>query len=96
MVRRWRDLVTLILVFSVLVGAGASLVEAKGKKGEPTRRVGTQKLTPCKEYEKTWCGYLQVPLDRDDPRAGTLKIGYSWRPASKTARGTLVANEGGP
>ena len=96
MVRWWRNLVTLLLVFSLVFGAGASLLEAKGRQGEHTKRVGTQKLTPCKDYEKTWCGFLAVPMDRDDPGAGTLKIGFAWRPARKAARGTLVANEGGP
>lgn len=96
MARRRRDLVTLLLVFSLLVGGVASLADAVARPDGRTRRVGTQKLAPCKAYKETWCGFLNVPLDRDDPGAATLKIGYAWRPARKTARGTLVANEGGP
>lgn len=96
MVRRWHDLLALLLVAGLLAGSAASLADAAARPGERTRRVGTQKLTPCKGYERTWCGFLTVPLDRDDPGAATLKIGYAWRPAKNAARGTLVANEGGP
>ena len=96
MARRWRDFLTLLLVCSLLAGAVASLADAEARPDGRTRRVGTQKLTPCKAYKRTWCGFLQVPLDRDDPGAGALKIGYAWRPAKREARGTLVANEGGP
>ena len=96
MVRRWRDFLTLLLAVSLLIGTAASLADAGARPDGRTRRVGTQKLTPCKDDKRTWCGFLSVPLDRDDPGAATLKIGYAWRPATKAARGTLVANEGGP
>jgi pimeloyl-ACP methyl ester carboxylesterase len=96
MAQRWRNLVVFLLTFSLLVGGAASLADAGARPDGRTRRVGTQKLAPCKGYKQTWCGFLSVPLDRDDPGAATLKIGYAWRPARKAARGTLVANEGGP
>lgn len=96
MTHRWRTLVTVILVCGVLIGSGAAWAEVLARPNGGARRVGTQRLTPCKAYQRTWCGFLRVPLDRDDPGAGTLKIGYAWRPAKKVARGTLVANEGGP
>jgi hypothetical protein len=79
MARRWRDCLTLLLVFCLLVGGAVSLADAKTRPDGGTKRVGTQKLTPCKDHKRTWCGFLAVPLDRDDPGAGTLKIGYAWR-----------------
>lgn len=96
MAQRWRSLVALLLMCSLLVGSAASLPDAGARPDGRTRRVGTQKLTPCKAYQHTWCGFLSVPLDRDDPAAASLEIGYAWRPAKESARGTLVANEGGP
>jgi len=83
----------LALLLPMVIALAPALADGKG--GEKLR-VGTQRLTPCKDYPKTWCGSLRVPLDRDDATAGTIDIGYAWRPAGGRSRGTLVANEGGP
>ena len=45
------------------------------------------------------CGSVTVPLDRQNPSAGTIDIGYELVPHTDTARpalGTIVPNPGGP
>src|SRR5689334_25046495 len=45
------------------------------------------------------CGSVTVPLDRNDPSAGTIDIAYALVPhtdAGRPARGTIVPNPGGP
>ncbi|WP_248964845.1 alpha/beta fold hydrolase [Sphaerisporangium perillae] len=45
------------------------------------------------------CGALRVPLDWDDPAAGTTTVGYMLvhrRDRSRPAEGTIVPNPGGP
>ena len=40
-----------------------------------------------------------MPLDRDDPDAGTMQVGFAVVPHSDTSRpglGTIVPNPGGP
>ena len=54
-------------------------------------------LKPCRvEATPAWCGSVRVPLDRTDPTAGTISMGFGWVPASGTATGTVAAVEGGP
>ncbi len=93
MTKSMRAALLLVLLLPVLIALAP--VVADGKGGEKLR-VGTQQLAPCKDYLKTWCGSLRVPLDRDDLSGGTIDVGFAWRPASGRSRGTLVANEGGP
>ena len=88
-----RAALMLALLLPMLIALAPTEIDGKG--GEKLR-VGTQRLTSCKDYPKTWCGSLRVPLDRDDLSAGTIEVGFAWRPASGRSRGTLVANEGGP
>ncbi len=60
-------------------------------------RVGTLTLTRCHvEEAPAWCGAVRVPLDRTDPTAGTIAVGFGWVPATGRAQGTVVAQEGGP
>jgi pimeloyl-ACP methyl ester carboxylesterase len=45
------------------------------------------------------CGSVTVPLDRQNPSAGTIAIAYALVPhtdAARPARGTIVPNPGGP
>ena len=54
---------------------------------------------PCGERNAALCGTIEVPLDRADPSAGTIGIGYERYPHTDTAaapRETIVAVEGGP
>jgi len=54
---------------------------------------------PCGERGRARCGHVEVPLDRADPSAGTIRIGYERYPhadATRPARETIVAIEGGP
>lgn len=91
--RRGFVLALLVLMLPALLGV-EPIVDSKQKDGK--LKVGTQTLTECKEYPQLWCGKLNVPLDRDDPSAGKIAIGFAWRPAERRSRGTIVANEGGP
>ncbi len=60
-------------------------------------RVGTVALQHCRlAGVAAWCGSVRVPLDRTDPGAGTIAVGFGWVPASGAAQGTVVAEEGGP
>lgn len=93
MTKSMRVALLLALLLPMLIALIPTVADGKG--GEKLR-VGSEKLAPCKDYPKTWCGSLRVPLDRDDPSAGTIDVGFAWRPASGRSRGTLVANEGGP
>ncbi|MGZ8593253.1 MAG: alpha/beta hydrolase [Actinomycetota bacterium] len=53
----------------------------------------------CGGRDRAVCGTVEVPLDRADPAAGTIGIGYERYPhtdATRSARETIVAIEGGP
>ncbi len=53
--------------------------------------------TPCPDGAR--CGSVTVPLDRANPSAGTIDIGYALLPRTDTTRpaaGTIVPNPGGP
>lgn len=54
---------------------------------------------PCGDRGRARCGHVEVPLDRADPSAGTIRIGYERYPRTDTtrpSRETIVAIEGGP
>jgi pimeloyl-ACP methyl ester carboxylesterase len=54
---------------------------------------------PCGPGDRARCGRVVVPMDRADPSAGTIRIGYERYPRSdesRPPRGTIVAVEGGP
>ncbi len=54
---------------------------------------------PCGARDQAICGTVEVPLDRADPSAGSIRIGYELYPhsdATGPARETIVAIEGGP
>jgi pimeloyl-ACP methyl ester carboxylesterase len=50
---------------------------------------------PCAESTRE-CGTLQVPLDYDQPAAGTVRLAVMRRKASGTRVGALLINPGGP
>lgn len=84
-----------------LVVAGAiaatSSVAAGSSSAATVPQVGTVAVHRCHLVdEPVWCGSIRVRLDRTDPTAGTIGVGFGWVPASGTATGTVVAMEGGP
>lgn len=93
--RSWRCLLALLLLLPLLAPWAPLTADAARKKGK-TLRVGELILRPCADEPGLWCGTLAVPLDRDDREAGQISIGFAWKPAQGRARGTLVAQEGGP
>ena len=79
--------------------AGASLPgPARAAAAPRTVRVGGVTLTRCSlgTEHPAYCGSLRVPLDPTDTAAGTISVGFGWLPSTSTARGTVLAQEGGP
>jgi pimeloyl-ACP methyl ester carboxylesterase len=84
-----------------LVGAGPAagsvVSSASMASSASTLRVGDVTLKRCRTGgAAVWCGSVRVPLDRTDPSAGRISIGFGWVPSSGPASGTVVAEEGGP
>ena len=53
----------------------------------------------CDGAPRATCGTVEVPLDRSDPSAGTIRIGYELHPHTDRTEDPLdpiVAAEGGP
>src|SRR3954471_8924154 len=63
-------------------------------------RAATPSWEPCPAgVMGARCGHVAVPLDRTNPAAGTLHVGFELYPRTRTdlpALGTLVDVEGGP
>ena len=61
--------------------------------------VGSLRLHPCAVVRGAYCGHLDRPWEPGQPRAGTIRIGFAYRPATdrhQRVLGTLVPHEGGP
>jgi pimeloyl-ACP methyl ester carboxylesterase len=88
----------------VLAVAAVAVVVAVLRYGAADRRytlrVGTRTLTSCGLADglAVWgfCDVMRVPLDWNDPRAGTIAVRYQWHPAANGSTRTIVAQEGGP
>ena len=97
-----RALVSALVVPLTLIGAGAVSVPARARPVSTGVRVGSVVLKKCTLQSSlvAWCGSIRVPLDYTDAKAGTIAIGFGWRPAGgkpgSPADGTVVAQEGGP
>ncbi len=86
--------------------AGNPAAPAAGNPAAPTApaptssalRVGGLTLTRCDLglTRPSWCGTIHTPLDWADPASARIPIAFGWVPASATATGTVVAQEGGP
>jgi len=72
-----------------------------------TLHVGSLTLHKCRIEERTvaaYCGSIQVPLNYNSRRDGTITVGFGWLPATAATAATaafapaptLVAEEGGP
>src|ERR687892_673829 len=92
--RRSRFVPALLLAAAISVVGLAPGVA--GAQEDAALTVGRLRLTPCADLEGAWCGQLQVPYDRADPAAGTIRINLEWYPAEQSPAGTIVAMEGGP
>jgi pimeloyl-ACP methyl ester carboxylesterase len=60
------------------------------------RDVGGLRLRRCGRRPVTFCGQLAVPLDYASAASPLIRIGFRWLPATRQARGTILAVEGGP
>ncbi len=62
----------------------------------PATSTRLDQLAPCQDLDKlptARCGALTVPLDRDDPDAGTTKVAFAMIPHTDTSQpglGTIV------
>ena len=92
-----RRVMGLVLVAASVVCASTALVPAAAAGSRPsTAKVAEH---PCGARLQARCGKVPVPLDRANPSAGTLYIGYERYPRtdrSSPPLGTIVAIEGGP
>jgi pimeloyl-ACP methyl ester carboxylesterase len=60
-------------------------------------KVGSIVIPPCKWSGLAWCTRIRVPYDYGNLKAGTIKLGFEWFPAtSGRAKGTILAVQGGP
>lgn len=79
--------------------ATSSVAATPARTQEPSVKVGTLRLTPCKVVARALCGTLDRAWDPTGAVPGTVSVGFAFVPAKDTrtpARGTYVPHEGGP
>lgn len=97
----------LVALSVVVIGAGAAgcaAPEPASPRAPVLSATSTRldQLAPCEDLAAlptARCGTVTVPLDRDDPEAGTTQVGFAVVPHSDTSQpglGTIVPNPGGP
>jgi pimeloyl-ACP methyl ester carboxylesterase len=86
-----------LVLAAVAVGAAGAATPAVASS-PATLRVGSVTLHACRNVVPAWCGSRREPVDPAHPGAGSLAVSFVWYPASgpAAARGTIVAEEGGP
>lgn len=101
MVRRRRATVLLIVALGVLGGCRPAEsvtpgidFQACGPAGD--RAVGADRVAGSSDRSRVLCGRLDVPLDPDDPAAGTISLAVARLPARGERAGTVVIDPGGP
>jgi hypothetical protein len=65
----YRVLVAIVLLALPVLAALGGHDATDARREEKRLSVGQVRLVPCKGAPKLWCGSLNVPLDRDEPRA---------------------------
>jgi pimeloyl-ACP methyl ester carboxylesterase len=91
--------VTLVALALVPPTAAASASRAADDPPVDRDRLTARLDRGCHFAPRPRCGHIRVPLDRDRPAAGTIRIGYELYPRRQVHRpllGTIVAVEGGP
>lgn len=74
-----------------------AVVGATGQAAAAAPPVAT--FVPCPPGVTATCGTVDVPLDRADPGAGTIRLFFAWYRHSDTSRpslGAIVPSAGGP
>ncbi len=74
---------------------GSAVLSTPGRSST----VGSVRLHPCAVVQGAECGHIDRPWVQGHPSAGTIRIGFAFRPATdhrQSAVGTLVPHEGGP
>jgi len=59
-------------------------------------RVGSVTLRKCASKPLDYCGGIKTPLDYSTAASPEIRITFHWLPATRRARGTILAVEGGP
>ncbi|MCK2215017.1 alpha/beta hydrolase [Actinomadura sp. ATCC 31491] len=82
-----------VLILTLLLALAAPLVPATAAAAAPAVQ-----WAPCAENAEVECGTLTVPIDWNNPGAGTFELALARRRASDPAArvGSLVINPGGP
>ncbi|MFV0407702.1 MAG: alpha/beta fold hydrolase [Propioniciclava sp.] len=95
MKRAWATAVAVALVF-----AGCTQSPSAERTDEPGATVTTARAVPSLDWSDcgaAHCATLTVPLDHDQPEAGTIELAILKVPASAEPRlGALLVNPGGP
>ena len=86
------------LVLAAVAVAATSAATPAVASSPAALHVGSVTLHACRNVVPAWCGSRREPVDPAHPRAGSLTVSFVWYPASGpgAAKGTIVAEEGGP
>jgi pimeloyl-ACP methyl ester carboxylesterase len=93
------SLVALALALPTAPGVAAFTTRDGGDPPTDRDRLTAQRDRGCNFAPRPRCGHIRVPLDRQRPAAGTIRIAYELYPRRQVRRpllGTIVAVEGGP
>ncbi|MFI6925307.1 alpha/beta fold hydrolase [Nonomuraea spiralis] len=84
-----------VLILTLLAALAAPLAPVPAAAATPSQAV---RWAPCAEDPAVDCGTLTVPIDWNNPGAGTFELALARRRASDPAAriGSLVINPGGP
>ena len=86
----------LVLLVAVAMASGLVAAVPAASKTPPTLTLGSITLHRCVDDVNAWCGFKPEPLDPFMTRGPMIHVGFVWFPATGTATGTVVADEGGP
>lgn len=87
-----------VLILTLLSALAAPLAPVPAAAATTGATAPAVRWAPCAEDAAVDCGTLTVPVDWNDPRAGTFELALARRRASDPAAriGSLVINPGGP
>lgn len=86
----------LVLLVAVAMATGLVAAVPAVSKTPPTLTLGSITLHRCVDDVRAWCGFKPEPLDPFMTGGPMIHVGFVWFPATGTATGTVVADEGGP
>src|SRR5215510_7235536 len=91
--------VGILVALALLPPAVAVAAPRAADDGGDRDRLAARMDRGCNFAPRPRCGHIRVPLDRQHPSAGSMRIAYELFPRRQVHRpllGTIVAVEGGP